>query len=155
MTVRRTMLRAGTFVMALQCAVPLVGAEPKAFAPAFYDPGKGLNGSTSLHVFPLDAPKFVLPLPFKPGAFAVTPDGSALYATQLFGPLGLYKIEFGPTREARVAGSEVLGATVSLAASSVKIVASAGYPNYGGLVTQCGLYELTFSTGDVRQIMGN
>jgi WD40 repeat protein len=155
------LFRVTVFLMALQCAAPPVRAQRKALAPAFYDTGPftpGLEGPSSLHVFPLDAPRFILPLPFQLGAFAATPDGDALYATrsswvQGWREQGLYKIEFGPTRTVKVAGSDGLGSIKALAASRVKIVASMFYPNEAGLRARCGLYELTLSTRDIVQIV--
>jgi WD40 repeat protein len=40
-----------------------------------------------------------------------------------------------------------------MAASPVKIVASMYYHNDAGLHTSCGLYEMSLSTGDIRQIV--
>jgi WD40 repeat protein len=66
----------------------------------------------------------------------------------------LYKIEFGPIRATRLHGSDGLASIYGIAASSTKIVVSAGYFT-NGAVSRCGLYELMLSSGDVHQIVGN
>ena len=158
MRVRKAAFVAVTFVMAVQCVAPLFGGEPGVFAPAFYDPGPGRGDVPELHVFPLDGQEFTVRLPFQVGTFAVNQDGSALYAPRFFDPsgrnTGLYRIEFGPARATRLPGSEGLASIYGIAASSTKIVVSAGYLT-NGLVSRCGLYELMLSSGEVHQIMSN
>ena len=145
--------------MALQSVIPLFSAELRAVAPAFYDPGPGRGDEPKLHVFPVDAQPFTIPLPFQLGKFAVTPDGMALYGQRFFDPkghnTGLYKIEFGPTRATRLTGSEGLASVYGIATSSTKIVVSAGHLTNAGLVAECGLYELMLSSGDVHKILSN
>jgi WD40 repeat protein len=159
MRVRNAEFVAGAFVMAVQCVAPLFGIELSAFAPAFYDPGPGRGDAPKLHVFPVDGPKFTLALPFQVGNVAVSPDGESLYVQRFFDPTGpntgLYKIEFGPTRATRLAGSKGLTSVYGITASSTKIVVSAGYLNHAGLTSRCGLYELILSSGDVHQILSN
>ena len=145
--------------MAVQCAVPVDGDEPRVFAPAFCDTGgPRRTDAPKLHVFPLDGPSFTLALPFQLGKVAASPDGKVLYGQRSFDPsgsnTGLYKIEFGPTRVTGLAGSKGLASVYGIAASSTKIVVSAGYLT-GGLVSECGLYELMLSSGDVNKILSN
>ena len=158
MKVRKAALVAGTFVVTFQCIAQLFGGELSAFAPAFYDPGSVRDDPPKLHVFPVDAPSFTLALPFQLGKVAVNPDGKVLYAQRFFDPTGpntgLYKIELGPTLATRVAGSKALTSVYGIAASSTKIVVSAGYLT-GNRVSRCGLYELIFSSRDVHQIVAN
>lgn len=144
--------------MGFQCVALLFGSELSTSAPAFYDPGPVRGSAPKLHVFPLEGQAFTLALPFQLGTFAVSPDGTALYAPRFFNPsgynTGLYKIEFGPTRAKALSGSEGLISINGIAASSTKVVVSAGYLT-NGLVSRCGLYELMLSSGDVRQILSN
>jgi WD40 repeat protein len=117
------------------------------------------TGAPKLHVFPVDGPSFTLVLPFQLGKVAASPDGKFLYGQRFFDPTGantgLYKIEFGPTRATRLAGSDGLTSVYGIAASSTKIVVSAGYLTDAGFVSRCGLYELMLSSGDVHQIISN
>jgi WD40 repeat protein len=69
----------------------------------------------------------------------------------------LYKIEFGPTRASKVAGSKELTSVFGIAVSQTKIVVSAGYLNSAGFLDEksCGMYELTLETGKVRKVLSN
>jgi len=135
---------------------------PKSsFAPAFYDPGGAFKNEQELVVFPPGAEVLTIPLPFGLGYSAPSPDGKALYAQRFFDPTGpnsgLYKIEFGPTRVSRVAGTERLTSVFGIGASRTKIVVSAGYLNSAGFLDEksCGMYELTLASGKVRKILSN
>lgn len=131
-----------------------------SLAPAFYDPGGAFRNDQKLVVFPVAAPALTIPLPFGLGYSAPSPDGRALYGERFFDPTGpnsgLYKIEFGPTRASRVAGSEGLHSVYGIGVSRTKIVVSAGYLT-AGLLDQksCGMYELTLASGKVRKILSN
>jgi hypothetical protein len=80
-------------------------------APAFYDGGGAFLNEQKLVLLPAGAKPVTMPLPFGLTYIALSPDGKALYSQRFFDPTGpnsgLYKIEFGPTRASRVAGSEV------------------------------------------------
>ncbi len=110
---------------------------------------------------PTGAEALTIPLPFGLARIALSPDGKALYAQRFFDPTGpnsgLYKIEFGPTRASRVAGSEGLTSTSGIGASRNKIVVSAGYLNSAGLLDEksCGMFELTLASGKVKKILSN
>lgn len=132
------------------------------YAPAFYDdPGGTFRNEQRLVVLPFGAEAFHIPLPFGLGGIAMSPDGKALYAQRFFDPTGpnsgLYKIEFGPTRASRIAGSEGISSTYGIGASRTKIVVSAGYMNSAGFLdeTSCGMFELTLESGKVRKVLSN
>jgi len=158
MRVRKAGFVLAIFLIAVQSIAPLFGDGQRFFAPAFYDPGSVRDDSPKLQVFPLGSEPFTVALPFQLGKPAASPDGTVLYAPRFFDPsgpnTGLYKIEFGPLRATRLHGSEGLTSVYGIAASSTKIVVSAGYLT-NGLVSRCGLYELMLSSGDVHQILGN
>lgn len=159
MKAHKTLFLAGMLPVALICAVPPLGGESTAYAPAFYDPGPARGNTPKLFVFPVDGQSFTVSLPFQLGKFAVSPDGTVLYGPRFFDPrgrnTGLYKIEFGPMRTSRVAGSEGLASIYGIAASSTKIVVSAGYLPDAGFLSECGLYELMLSSGAVHKILSN
>jgi len=160
MSLPRVVFAAGTLAVAVQCVVPLFSRQPRAFAPAFYDPGgpPGAREAPNLRVFPVGGLSFTLAVPFQLGNIAASPDGTVLYGSRFYDPsgpnTGLYKIEFDPTRATRLNGSEGLTSVYGIAASSTKIVVSAGYLT-NGLVSRCGLYELMLSSGDVHKILSN
>jgi WD40 repeat protein len=132
-----------------------------SYALSFYDPGKAFGNMQELVVLPAGARPISVPLPFGLGYMAPSPDGKALYAARFFDParsnIGLYKIEFGPTRATPVAGSEGLFSIYGIGVSRTKIVVSAGYLNSAGLLDEksCGLFELTLASGKVRKILSN
>ena len=136
-------------------------ASTSSSALAFYDPGGPLKNEQKLVVFPAGAQALTIPLPFGLGNMAASPDGKALYAQRFFDPTGpnsgLYKIEFGPTRASRVAGSEGLTSVYGIGVSRTKLVVSAGYLSSAGFLDEksCGMYELTLTTGKVRKILSN
>ena len=87
-------------------------APVSSFAPAFLELGeKAFGDDEKLIVLPTGAEAITIPLPFRTGYVAPSPDGRALYAVRFFDPpqsrskAGLYKIEFGPARASPVAGS--------------------------------------------------
>lgn len=146
-------------MLRVQCVAPLLSDEPGIFAPAFYDPGGPRRADApSLHVFPADGPPFTLALPFQLGKVAVSPDGKVLYGARFFDPsgpnTGLYRIELGPIRATRLAGSIGLASVYGIAASSTKVVVSGGYLT-SGFVSECGLYELILASGRVHKILSN
>ena len=136
-------------------------ASTSSSALAFYDPGGAFRNEQKLVVFPAGAQPLTIPLPFGLGYSSPSPDGKALYAQRFFDPTGtnsgLYRLEFGPTRASRVAGSEGLTSVNGIGVSRTKIVVSAGYINSAGFLDQksCGMYELTLASGNVRKILGN
>ena len=148
-----------TVVIAAWCALSLSGEDTGVSAPAFYDPGPVRGDAPKLYVFPLKGESFSVPLPFQLGAFAASPDGTVLYGARFFDPsgrnTGLYKIEFGPARATKIAGSEGLASVYGIGASSTKIILSAGYLSGARLVSRCGLYELELSAGGVHKIVDN
>jgi WD40 repeat protein len=133
--------------------------DGESHAPAFYD--EALGNMQKLVVLPAGSQPFTIPLPFKLGNMAISGDGKALYAARLFDPkksnIGLYKIEFGPTRASPVVGSEGLVSIYGIGASRTKIVVSAGYRNSVGFMDEnsCGMFELTLASGKVRKILSN
>jgi hypothetical protein len=137
-------------------------ASTPSYAPAFLELGdKAFGDDENLVVFPASAEALTIPLPFRIGYVAPSPDGRALYAARFFDPkrskAGLYKIEFGPTRASPVAGSEGLFSIYGIGASRTKIVVSAGYLNAAGFLDEksCGMFELTLASGKVRKILSN
>ena len=131
MKMRRTMTLAATFGLSLLgLAQPRDAESPTtsapSLAPALYYPGGAFQNEQKLIVFPASAQAFDIPLPFGLGYSAPSPDGNALYAVKLFDPTGsntgFYKIEFGPTRAVRVAGSEGLLSVYGMGVSRTKIV---------------------------------
>jgi WD40 repeat protein len=111
-------------------------------------------------VFPLGSSEQRIPLPFEVGRLAFSPDGRELYALSLGvtrrgtpSAPGIFKIEFNPTRQELVAGSEGLSAN-SLAVSYDKsrIFVSGGYRS-GRSAETCGLFEFRTSDREVRQIL--
>jgi hypothetical protein len=158
MMVRKLAFVGGILVILAQCAAPSFGEESTVFAPAFYDAGSVGREPPKLHVFPVAGQLFTIRLPFQIGRLAASPDGKVLYGSRFFDPsepnTGLYKVEFGPTRAAKVPGSEGLASVNGIAASSTKVVVSAGYLT-NGFVSRCGLYELSLASGDVHKILSN
>jgi len=100
-----------------------------------------------------------IPLPFPLGGITYSPDGGALYATAgLSAPgeprrSGVLKIQFSPTRVSPVPGSEGFrfrsGAAVSQRQD--KMVVAGRYWN--GEKLACGVFELSFGAGGVRQVL--
>jgi len=139
-------------------------ASISSFAPALLEPGeKAFGDDEKLIVLPTGAEALTIPLPFRTGYIAPSPDGRALYVVRFIdspqsrSKAGLYKIEFGPTRATPVAGSGGLFSISSIGSSENKVVVSAGSLDSAGHLDEksCGIYELTLVTGKVRKILSN
>jgi len=136
-------------------------ASISSYAPAFYDTGGAFRNEQKLVLLPAGVKPVTVSLPFGLTYITLSPDGKALYSQRFFDPTGpnsgLYKIEFGPTRASRVAGSEGLASAYGIGASQSKIVVSAGHLNSAGLLDEksCGLFELTLASGKVRKVLSN
>lgn len=78
------------------------------YQPAMYTDVSGV--SQDLEVFPLNSNAFRVALPFPLGYQGLSPDGKTLYATPhgAGSVRGLFKIEFNPTRVAKVPGTDQL-----------------------------------------------
>lgn len=124
------------------------------YCAAMYNDIAGV--SQELQVFPFDRTAFSLALPFPLGPLTYSPDGKALYATDLNNTLnrgvhsapGLFKIEISPTRVASVPGLGGFGISgVAIPADQDEIVIS------GGRQGMCGIYKLSLPDGNLTNIV--
>jgi DNA-binding beta-propeller fold protein YncE len=107
----------------------------------------------ALVVFPFNAPKVNVRLPFVPGRSAYSPDGRSLYADRQYPDMrpGLLRIELKSGQVTAVPGSSGLFAhSLAISPDEGKIVISGQYRN--GERMECGIFELETATGTVRTV---
>jgi WD40 repeat protein len=138
------------------CREPALPAS-YSFCPAMYADVAGV--SQELKIFPFEGKAVSIQLPFPLGPFAYSPDGKAIYATNMNNLIasedlrrentrGLFKIEFNPTRVSSVNDLVNLGISgVAIAAGADKILISAGRQGI------CGLYLLNLADGNLKKVV--
>jgi Tol biopolymer transport system component len=152
-----TSKRVGLLLFAL--APALGSVQPiRANSPSFYA-AYWQQGSPQLRLFTPDGKETAASLPARAKLFQVvwfSPDGKAIYGKALQSPRGqssgITKIEFKPTREGIVRGSEGLEVWhLSVSPSSGKIFI-AGWTTNQGTRGECGYFEIDPNAGTVRTL---
>jgi len=138
-------------------AVVLAGLLPGQgqFVPANFKDA----GSHDLVLFPANGAASVINIPFPLWAVKFGGDGRTLYSSldydqrkKLEGRPGLVRIDFSPTRSTPVAGTQgFLIKDFAVTQDHRKVVISGNHRD--GRVEQCGLFEITVSTGVARHAL--
>lgn len=106
-----------------------------------------------LVVFPFNAPKVVVPLPFSAMGVFYSPSGDSIYAGRenRAASAGLFRIDLKSRQATPVAGSSNLSFhSLAIAPDESRIFISGAYRNGGQ--TECGIFELETATGTVRTV---
>jgi hypothetical protein len=140
--------------LGIGCSMQPTKADSSAFCPAFWQQGR-----SELKLFPFDGNEAALPLASEAKLFRAiwfSPNGRSVYGQALQAPggrpTGLIKVDFSPTRESVVPGSETLSSirylTVSLPTGKVFV---AGWIEKEGK-RECGYFEINPDSATVRTL---
>jgi Tol biopolymer transport system component len=123
------------------------------FVPANY----GHGNSHDLRLFPVDGSATTMNIPFPVPGGKFSGDGRSLYSVTPFdrrteSDQNLVRIDFNPMRSAPVNGTTGFAIRdFAVTPDGSKVVISGRHR--GGAREKCGLFEITVSTGSVRQVL--